>query len=99
MRIDVIAPPGTAFRPAATAALSGGALLTDGLTDRGRQVTLSAPGSETEARLGPHWGGAAERVDGNRWYETTHAVLATGYERISQRILAKSNGVSRICGS
>jgi hypothetical protein len=51
MRIDVIAPPGTAFRPAATAALSGGALL----TDRGRQVTLSAPGSETEARLGPHW--------------------------------------------
>jgi hypothetical protein len=55
MRIAVIALPGTGFRPAATGGIEWVvALLADGLTDRGHEVTLFAPpGSETEAELIP----------------------------------------------
>jgi glycosyltransferase involved in cell wall biosynthesis len=54
------------------------ALLADGLTDRGHEVTLFAPpGSETEAELDPPLGEVppAELI-GDPWYEAAHAVSA-----------------------
>jgi glycosyltransferase involved in cell wall biosynthesis len=57
------------------------ALLADGLTDRGHEVTLFAPpGSETEAELVPPLQEVPpEELIGDPWYEAAHAVSA--YER------------------
>jgi hypothetical protein len=54
------------------------ALLADGLTDRGHEVTLFAPpGSETEAQLVPPLGKVPpEELIGDPWYEAAHAVSA-----------------------
>jgi glycosyltransferase involved in cell wall biosynthesis len=57
------------------------ALLADGLTERGHEVTLFAPpGSETDARLVPPLREVPpEELIGDPWYEAAHAVAA--YER------------------
>jgi hypothetical protein len=54
------------------------ALLADGLTDRGHEVTLFAPpGSETEAELVPPLQEVPpEELIGDPWYEAAHAVSA-----------------------
>ena len=82
MRIAVIAPPWYAVPPSGYGGIEWVvALLADGLTDRGHEVTLFAPpGSETEAELIPPLGEVppAELI-GDPWYEAAHAVSA--YDR------------------
>jgi glycosyltransferase involved in cell wall biosynthesis len=60
------------------------ALLADGLTERGHEVTLFAPrGSETEAELVPPLAEVPpEELIGDPWYEAAHAVSA--YDRAGQ---------------
>jgi hypothetical protein len=62
------------------------ALLADGLTDRGHEVTLFAPpGSRTDARLVPPLGEVPpEELIGDPWYEAAHAVSA--YEEMAAAI-------------
>jgi glycosyltransferase involved in cell wall biosynthesis len=85
MRIAVIAPP---WYPAPPSGYGGiewvVALLADGLTERGHEVTLFAPpGSETEAELiSPLKQIPPEELIGDPWYEAAHAVSA--YERGSE---------------
>jgi len=57
------------------------ALLADGLTERGHQVTLFAPpGAETESELVPPLGEIPpEELIGDPWYEAAHAISA--YDR------------------
>jgi hypothetical protein len=52
------------------------ALLADGLTDRGHQVTLfAAPGSDTDARLVPSLAEVPpEELIDDPWYEASHIV-------------------------
>ena len=82
MRIALIAPPWYTIPPSGYGGIEWVvALLADGLTDRGHQVTLFAPpGSETEAELVPPLAGLPpqERI-GDPWYEAAHAMSA--YER------------------
>ena len=82
MRIAVIAPPWYPVPPSGYGGIEWVvALLADGLTDRGHEVTLFAPpGSETEARLVSPLGEVPpEELIGDPWYEAAHAVSA--YER------------------
>ena len=82
MRIAVIAPPWYPVPPSGYGGIEWVvALLADGLTDRGHEVTLFAPpGSRTEARLVPPLGEVPpEELIGDPWYEAAHAVSA--YER------------------
>jgi glycosyltransferase involved in cell wall biosynthesis len=82
MRIALIAPPWYAVPPSGYGGIEWVvALLADGLTDRGHDVTLFAsPGSRTKARLVSPLG---ERLPpdsiGNPWYEASHAMSA--YEK------------------
>jgi glycosyltransferase involved in cell wall biosynthesis len=85
MRIGLIAPPWYAVPPSGYGGIEWVvALLADGLTDRGHDVTLFAPpGSRTKARLVSPLG---ERLPpdsiGNPWYEASHAMSAyEGSER------------------
>jgi glycosyltransferase involved in cell wall biosynthesis len=85
MRIALIAPPWYPVPPAGYGGIEWVvALLADGLTDRGHDVTLFAPpGSTTRARLVSPLG---ERLPpdsiGNPWYEASHAMSAyEGSER------------------
>jgi glycosyltransferase involved in cell wall biosynthesis len=85
MRIALIAPPWYAVPPSGYGGIEWVvALLADGLTDRGHDVTLFAPpGSRTKARLVSPLG---ERLPpdsiGNPWYEASHAMSAyEGSER------------------
>ena len=79
MRIALIAPPWYAVPPSGYGGIEWVvALLADGLTDRGHDVTLFAPpGSRTKARLQSPLG---ERLPpdsiGNPWYEASHAMSA-----------------------
>ena len=82
MRIAVIAPPWYRVPPTGYGGIEWVvALLADGLTDRGHEVTLFAPpGSETEAELVPPLDEVPpEALIGDPWYEAAHAVSA--YER------------------
>jgi glycosyltransferase involved in cell wall biosynthesis len=82
MRIAVIAPPWYTIPPRGYGGIEWVvALLADGLTDRGHQVTLFAPpGSETAAELVAPLGEVPpEELIGDPWYEAAHAVSA--YER------------------
>jgi glycosyltransferase involved in cell wall biosynthesis len=82
MRIAVIAPPWYRVPPSGYGGIEWVvALLADGLTDRGHEVTLFAPpGSETEAELVPPLEDTPpEAMIGDPWYEAAHAVSA--YER------------------
>jgi glycosyltransferase involved in cell wall biosynthesis len=82
MRIAVIAPPWYTIPPSGYGGIEWVvALLADGLTDRGHQVTLFAPpGSETEAVLVPPLDEVPpEELIGDPWYEAAHAVSA--YDR------------------
>src|SRR5215217_6413229 len=79
MRIAVIAPPWYPVPPNGYGGIEWVvALLADGLTDRGHEVTLFAPpGSETEAQLVPPLGTIPpEELIGDPWYEAAHAVSA-----------------------
>src|ERR671912_397135 len=79
MRIAVIAPPWYRVPPSGYGGIEWVvALLADGLTDRGHEVTLFAPpGSETEAELVPPLAEVPPReVIGDPWYEAAHAVSA-----------------------
>src|SRR5215211_5333668 len=79
MRIAVIAPPWYPVPPSGYGGIEWVvALLADGLTDRGHEVTLFAPpGSETGARLVPPLGKVPpEELIGDPWYEAAHAVSA-----------------------
>jgi glycosyltransferase involved in cell wall biosynthesis len=85
MRIAVIAPPWYPVPPSGYGGIEWVvALLADGLTDRGHEVTLFAPpGSETEAQLVPPLGTIPpEELIGDPWYEAAHAVSA--HERGSE---------------
>ena len=85
MRIALIAPPWYPVPPSGYGGIEWVvALLADGLTDRGHQVTLFAPpGSETEAELVPPLGDVPpEELIGDPWYEAAHAVSA--YERAGE---------------
>jgi glycosyltransferase involved in cell wall biosynthesis len=79
MRIALIAPPWYPVPPSGYGGIEWVvALLADGLTDHGHDVTLFAPpGSRTKARLVSPLG---ERPPpdsiGNPWYEASHAVSA-----------------------
>jgi glycosyltransferase involved in cell wall biosynthesis len=82
MRIAVIAPPWYPVPPSGYGGIEWVvALLADGLTERGHEVTLFAPpGSETEAELVPPLQEVPpEELIGDPWYEAAHAVSA--YER------------------
>ncbi len=82
MRIAVIAPPWYPVPPNGYGGIEWVvALLADGLTDRGHEVTLfAAPGSDTEAELVPPLEGVPpQELIGDPWYEAAHAVSA--YER------------------
>jgi glycosyltransferase involved in cell wall biosynthesis len=79
MRIAIIAPPWYPIPPNGYGGIEWVvALLADGLTERGHQVTLFAPpGSETEAELVPPLGEVpSEELIGDPWYEAAHAVSA-----------------------
>jgi glycosyltransferase involved in cell wall biosynthesis len=79
MRIAVIAPPWYRVPPSGYGGIEWVvALLADGLTDRGHEVTLFAPpGSETEAELIPPLEETPpEALIGDPWYEAAHAVSA-----------------------
>jgi glycosyltransferase involved in cell wall biosynthesis len=82
IRIAVIAPPWYSVPPSGYGGIEWVvALLADGLTDRGHEVTLFAPpGSETDARLVPPLDEMPpEELIGDPWYEAAHAVSA--YDR------------------
>jgi glycosyltransferase involved in cell wall biosynthesis len=82
MPIAVIAPPWYSVPPSGYGGIERVvALLADGLTDRGHEVTLFAPpGSETEAVLVPPLEEVPpEELIGDPWYEAAHAVSA--YQR------------------
>ena len=77
MRIAVIAPPWYRVPPSGYGGIEWVvALLADGLTDRGHEVTLFAPpGSETEAELVPPLDETPpEALIGDPWYEASHVV-------------------------
>jgi glycosyltransferase involved in cell wall biosynthesis len=79
MRIAVIAPPWYPVPPSGYGGIEWVvALLADGLTERGHEVTLFAPpGSRTEAQLVPPLGKVPpEELIGDPWYEAAHAVSA-----------------------
>jgi len=79
MRIAVIAPPWYPVPPSGYGGIEWVvALLADGLTDRGHEVTLFAPpGSETEAELVPPLREVPpEELIGDPWYEAAHSVSA-----------------------
>jgi glycosyltransferase involved in cell wall biosynthesis len=79
MRIAVIAPPWYAVPPSGYGGIEWVvALLADGLTDRGHDVTLFAPpGSKTSARLVSPLGEQPPPDSiGNPWYEASHAMSA-----------------------
>jgi glycosyltransferase involved in cell wall biosynthesis len=85
MRIAVIAPPWYTVPPSGYGGIEWVvALLADGLTERGHQVTLFAPpGSETEAELDPPLGEVPpEGLIGDPWYEAAHAISA--YDRAGE---------------
>jgi len=85
MRIAVIAPPWYPVPPNGYGGIEWVvALLADGLTERGHEVTLFAPpGSETGAELVPPLQEVPpEELIGDPWYEAAHAVSA--YERDSE---------------
>jgi glycosyltransferase involved in cell wall biosynthesis len=79
VRIAVIAPPWYRVPPSGYGGIEWVvALLADGLSDRGHDVTLFAPpGSQTEAELVPPLEHVPpqERI-GDPWYEAAHAVSA-----------------------
>jgi glycosyltransferase involved in cell wall biosynthesis len=79
MRVAIIAPPWYPVPPNGYGGIEWVvALLADGLTERGHQVTLFAPpGSETEAQLVPPLGKVPpQELIGDPWYEAAHAVSA-----------------------
>ena len=79
MRIALIAPPWYPVPPTGYGGIEWVvALLADGLTDRGHDVTLFAPsGSTTRARLvSPLGESPPPESIGNPWYEASHAVSA-----------------------
>src|SRR5919108_1336045 len=79
MRIAVIAPPWFAIPPEGYGGIEWVvALLADGLTDRGHDVTLFAPpGSRTKAGLvSPLGERPPPDAIGNPWYEASHAMSA-----------------------
>jgi glycosyltransferase involved in cell wall biosynthesis len=79
MRIALVAPPWYAVPPTGYGGIEWVvALLADGLTDRGHDVTLFAPsGSTTRARLvSPLGESPPPDAIGNPWYEASHAVSA-----------------------
>jgi glycosyltransferase involved in cell wall biosynthesis len=79
MRIAVVAPPWYRVPPSGYGGIEWVvALLADGLTDRGHEVTLFAPpGSETEAELIPPLEETPpEALIGDPWYEAAHTVSA-----------------------
>jgi glycosyltransferase involved in cell wall biosynthesis len=85
MRIAVIAPPWYTVPPSGYGGIEWVvALLANGLTERGHQVTLFAPpGSETEAELVPPLGEVPpEGLIGDPWYEAAHAISA--YDRAGE---------------
>jgi glycosyltransferase involved in cell wall biosynthesis len=85
VRIAIIAPPWYSVPPSGYGGIEWVvALLADGLTDRGHQVTLFAPpGSETDARLVPPLREVPpEELIGDPWYEAAHTVSA--YERAEE---------------
>jgi glycosyltransferase involved in cell wall biosynthesis len=85
VRIALIAPPWFAVPPEGYGGIEWVvALLADGLTDRGHQVTLFAPpGSRTKAKLvSPLGERPPPDAIGNPWYEASHAVSA--YQQSSE---------------
>jgi glycosyltransferase involved in cell wall biosynthesis len=85
MRIAVVAPPWYPVPPSGYGGIEWVvALLADGLTERGHEVTLFAPpGSETEAQLVPPLREVPpEELIGDPWYEAAHAVSA--YDRAGE---------------
>jgi glycosyltransferase involved in cell wall biosynthesis len=79
VRVALIAPPWYAVPPEGYGGIEWVvALLADGLTDRGHQVTLFAPpGSRTKARLvSPLGEQPPPESIGNPWHEASHAVSA-----------------------
>jgi glycosyltransferase involved in cell wall biosynthesis len=77
MRIALIAPPWYAIPPSGYGGIEWVvALLADGLTDRGHDVTLfAAPGSDTRARLvSPLHEEPPSDAIGDPWYEASHIV-------------------------
>ena len=77
MRIALIAPPWYSIPPSGYGGIEWVvALLADGLTDRGHEVTLfAAPGSETRARLvSPLHEEPPRDAIGDPWYEASHVV-------------------------
>jgi glycosyltransferase involved in cell wall biosynthesis len=79
MRIALIAPPWYAIPPEGYGGIEWVvALLADGLTERGHDVTLFAPpGSRTKARLvSPLHEAPPPDTVGNPWFEASHAVTA-----------------------
>jgi glycosyltransferase involved in cell wall biosynthesis len=79
MRIAIIAPPWFAIPPEGYGGIEWVvALLADGLTDRGHDVTLFAPpGSRTKAKLvSPLEEEPPRETVGDPWWEASHAVSA-----------------------
>jgi glycosyltransferase involved in cell wall biosynthesis len=77
MRIALIAPPWYTIPPSGYGGIEWVvALLADGLTDRGHDVTLfAAPGSDTRARLvSPLHEEPPSDAIGDPWYEASHIV-------------------------
>ncbi len=77
MRIALIAPPWYTIPPSGYGGIEWVvALLADGLTDRGHEVTLfAAPGSDTKARLvSPLEEEPPREAIGDPWYEASHVV-------------------------
>ncbi|HJW63450.1 MAG TPA: glycosyltransferase, partial [Actinomycetes bacterium] len=77
MRIALIAPPWYTIPPSGYGGIEWVvALLADGLTDRGHEVTLfAAPGSDTRARLvSPLHEEPPSEAIGDPWYEASHIV-------------------------
>jgi glycosyltransferase involved in cell wall biosynthesis len=77
MRIALIAPPWYTIPPSGYGGIEWVvALLADGLTDRGHEVTLfAAPGSDTKARLvSPLHEEPPSDAIGDPWYEASHIV-------------------------
>jgi len=77
VRIALIAPPWYSIPPSGYGGIEWVvALLADGLTDRGHEVTLfAAPGSETRARLvSPLHEEPPRDAIGDPWYEASHVV-------------------------
>src|SRR5215204_443409 len=84
MRIAIITPPWYTVPPNGYGGIEWVvALLADGLTDRGHEVTLFAPpGSETEARLVPPLQEVPpEELIGDPWYEAAHAISAYAHDQ------------------